>query len=96
MNGQLTWFEVITIFLSILGFILTAFGVVMWFNFRKNVDDIEKLKEDFSDFKVHVASNHPTADAMDRVFQKLEDIQKGIADMFGNIRDRLEQKADKS
>jgi hypothetical protein len=95
MNAQLSWFEVITIFLSILGFVLTAFGVVMWFSFRKNVDDVEKLKDDFSNFKVHVASNHPTQDAIDKVFQKLEDIQKGISDMVSNIRDRLDTKADK-
>lgn len=95
MSPQLSWFEVITIFLSVLGFVLTAFGVVMWFSFRRNVDDVEKLKDDLANFKVHVASKHPTVDVLEKVFQKLEDIQKGMADMFGNIRDRLEQKADK-
>jgi hypothetical protein len=95
MNGQLTWFEVITIFLSLLGFVTTAFGIVIWFNIRQNVLGLEKLKEDLALFKTHVATHHPDKDMLASIFDRIDQIRTDISSMANMFRDRLDQKADK-
>lgn len=102
----MTIFETATIVISVLIFVLGGFATFMFYSFRKNVDDVEKLrdshfslKDDLANFRTQVAQNHPTNVQFEGLSKRISDgfekMSRDLQGMMNDIRDKLDRKEDK-
>jgi len=84
------------LFLSVLGFLLTILGTVLWYNFRRAMEDIDRLKDELSKFQIHVAGNYATKDVLKDIFDKLDKINDSLNGVVNNFHELLNKKVDKS
>ena len=114
---MMNFYEGLTIALSFFGLIGTGFSIVVWSKIEKAANDAEQakkdasekseaVKDDLSEFKLHVARHHPVKDDLaalegkieglfKAVFDKVDKISSDINNMGNTFRDMLAEKEDR-
>ena len=101
-------FEQIRLLVEIVvGALITPLAIVLWWNFRSLKSQADATQKELIDFKLHVATTHPTQDQLSKaidgmtqaireVFGQLNSIRTEIREMSETFRDKLDGKADRS
>lgn len=69
--------------------VITAFAIVIWFLFRDLKGKIDKIQEDFLNYKTHVAENFITQPQLARAIEALNKTIEGVASGVARIEERL-------
>lgn len=91
---------------TLIGWLVPAFAAVLWFIWQDMKSKVDKLGEEATAFKLHVAENYVNhtdlTEAMNGIKEVLGDMRSGIKslrDDFANfssrVYDKLDKKADK-
>jgi hypothetical protein len=63
---------------NIIKILIGALGAVVLFMYRDDRTKLSVLLKDFNDYKVHVAENYVKNEVLERIYKKLDDIDRHL------------------